>query len=286
MGGSAHLHTGGDAVTWLLLAAVSVTALALHRFLVRRRRHRLGRAWSRWRTASFATGVLLAVSAVSPPLARLAHDDLTGHVVQHLLLGMFAPLALVLAAPVTLLLGALRPRAGRRLGAVLGRRGVHVLSHPAVAAVLDVGGLYALHLTPLYALSLREPVLHVLVHAHFLLAGCLFAWAVAGPDPAPRRPGTAVRAGVLVLAVAAHSTLAKLLYAAGGRFPPGAGAGAAEVERAAQWMYYGGDVAELLLAVALFAGWYRRGARTAGRRSGTGRKRTPVRGTPRTGVPA
>jgi putative membrane protein len=45
--------------------------------------------------------------ATSPPLEALAHADARGHMAQHLLLGMYAPLALVLGAPLTLLLGSI-----------------------------------------------------------------------------------------------------------------------------------------------------------------------------------
>jgi putative membrane protein len=58
---------------------------------------------------------------------------------QHLLLGMYAPLALVLGAPATLPLAALPVRARPRVAAVLRFRPLHALSHPATAAVLTVG---------------------------------------------------------------------------------------------------------------------------------------------------
>jgi putative membrane protein len=61
----------------------------------------------------------------------------------------------------------------------------------------------------------------------------------------------------------AHSYLGKLLYARAAELPPGAGHSAAEVEVAARWMYYAGDVVELLLAAALFAAWYRGAGRAA-----------------------
>ncbi|NUP62603.1 MAG: cytochrome c oxidase assembly protein, partial [Nonomuraea sp.] len=63
--------------------------------------------WSRWRTASFVTGGALVTVALTDPVATLATTDFRGHMLQHLLLGMLAPLALVLGAPVTLLLRAL-----------------------------------------------------------------------------------------------------------------------------------------------------------------------------------
>ncbi|MFH5824437.1 cytochrome c oxidase assembly protein [Georgenia sp. AZ-5] len=131
------------------------------------------------------------------------------------------------------------------------------MSHPVTAAVLNVGGMFVLYLTPLFPLSLHHAGLQALVLVHFLLAGCLYAWAIAGPDPAPRRPGMGTRVAVLVLAAGAHAYLAKLLYARVAESVPEGHDGAAE---AAVWMYYGGDVAEVLLAVALFTSWYRRDA--------------------------
>jgi putative membrane protein len=209
---------------------------------------------------SFVAGAGLLALAVSPPVAALAHHDLRGHMLQHLLLGMFAPLALVLAAPVTLLLRSLPVTGARRVSGVLRRRPVRFLSHPLTALTLDVGALYLLYLTPLFAATLASAPLHTLVHLHFFAAGSLFVWSIAGPDPAPHRSPFRTRLQVLLFAIAAHSTLAKILYAYG--WPRGAGHDLQEIRAAAQWMYYGGDLAELLLAVALFAAWYR----AAGRR--------------------
>lgn len=132
------------------------------------------------------------------------------------------------------------------------------------------GGLLLLYLTPLYGWSRERPAVHALVLAHLLAAGCVYTWAVAGPDPAPRRPGLPTRVAVLVAAGGVHAFLAKLLYAhppaahhAGSHAVAGAASDGGSVEAfrtAAQWMYYGGDAAELVLAAMLFAWWYRRTA--------------------------
>ena len=90
----------------------------------------------------------------------------------------------------------------------------------------------------------------LVVHVHMLLAGYLFAFALIGPDPAPHRPGFAVRAGVLVVAVAAHDVLAKLLYAAP---PPGVPVAQAEV--AGLLMYYGAAPVHVALFVLLGREW-------------------------------
>lgn len=211
-------------------------------------------AWRVRRSTSFALGIALVVVAMAPPVVHWAHEDLRGHMVQHLLLGMYAPVALVLGAPILLLLRSLPAAAGRRVVRLLYTRPVRFLVHPVTAAFLDVGGMYVLYLTPLFAASLGDPAMHALVHVHFVVSGCLFTWAMIGPDPAPRRPGFRTRVVVLGLAMAAHAILAKLMYGYGfPRLPQGAGG----VEAAAMLMYYGGDLAELAIAAALFAAWLR-----------------------------
>ena len=254
---------GAGASAAVRLLPVLGTVLLMAGYLVGvARLRRSGRRWSGARTASFLVGAVLLGAALSP-----AVDPGTagGHMAQHLLLGMYAPIALVLGAPLTLLLAGLPVSARRPVAVVLRSRPLHVLSHVATAAVLSVGALYLLYLTPLYALSIRSEAVHHLLHLHVVLSGYLFAWAVAGPDPAPRRPGMAVRLSVLVAAGGAHSFLAKLLYSRAPGLPAGSGHDAAEVEIAAQWMYYAGHGADLLLLVALFSAWYRRTGRVVAR---------------------
>ena len=200
--------------------------------------------WSTWHTARWLLGIgTAAVGAVV--LSVGGPHDLRLHVAGHLLLGMAAPVLLVTAAPVTLALRALPRRRARALGRLLRSRPLAVLTHPAVAALLDVGGLWLLYWTDVPA-----TVPPLVVHVHMLMAGYLFAFALIGPDPAPHRPGFAVRAGVLVVAVAAHDVLAKLLYAAP---PPGAPVAQAEV--AGLLMYYGAAPVHVALFVLLGREW-------------------------------
>jgi putative membrane protein len=212
--------------------------------------------WPFWRLASFSCGTALLVAALSPPLMSWGHADLRGHMAQHLALGMFAPIALMLGKPVTLLLRCVPVSMARGIAAILGSSPARVLTHPFTALLLDVGALYLLYMTPLYQLSQANPVLHVWLHLHFILGGYLFCWAIAGPDPAPDRASFPTRLTALFLATAAHSILSKLMYGYG--YPQDAGYTLAEIEAAAQLMYYGGNLAEMALALLLFAGWYRR----------------------------
>ncbi|MEU0302976.1 cytochrome c oxidase assembly protein [Streptomyces sp. NPDC006175] len=268
MGGDGHHvhgHGGGGEVWDVLLPLTAVLLPAGAYLLLAHRAHRRNHArrWSRWRTAGFLTGCALLGAALLPPVSTFAHEDFRGHMAQHLLIGMYAPIALVLGAPVTLLLRTLPAARARRLTGLLHSRPVRVVTHPVPALVLGTGTLGVLYSTPVYNATMDSPDLHRLVLAHFLLSGCLFAHAVAGPDPAPGRPGVPARLVVLGVAVAAHATISQLMY---GGFLIDVRAPVSQVRGGAEIMYYGGDIAELLLAGALVATWRpsrRPGARTA-----------------------
>jgi putative membrane protein len=218
------------------------------------RADRLG-GWPRHRSACWAIGTLISLTAVAGPLAEAGHHSFPAHMVSHLLLAMVGPLLLVLAAPVTLALRALPVRRGRQLTHILGTRPLRLLTDPVVAAGLSVGGLWLLYTTGLYAAMHHHPLVHLLVHAHLAISGLLFTVAIISVDPLPHRRSFKVRAAVLILASAAHGVLAKYLY---GHPPSGvADTGLVNAEVGAMVMYYGGDVVELVLVVLLGARWYR-----------------------------
>ncbi|MFE7909154.1 cytochrome c oxidase assembly protein [Streptomyces albogriseolus] len=244
----------GSSVLETLVPALAALVCALtYLRLAQRARHRNpARGWTHWRTASFLTGLTLLATALLPPVASFAHADFRGHMVQHLLVGMYAPLALVLGAPVTLLLRTLPAVRARRLTAVVHSTPARLVAHPAVALLLSTGSLAVLYFTPLYNAASAHPAGHWLLHLHFLLSGCLFAYVIAGVDPAPARPGVRTRLVWLGVAIAAHAVVSQLMY---GGFWTDIHAPIPEVQGGAEIMYYGGDIAELLLAAALVATW-------------------------------
>jgi putative membrane protein len=181
--------------------------------------------------------------------------------VQHLLLGMAAPICLMLSAPLTLLLRTLPPPSRAPLARLLHSRLLRLIAHPVITALLAVGSLYALYFTGLYQASLDHPTLHELVHLHFITAGYLFAWSIAGIDPILRRPSLAVRGSVLISATAAHGTLAKLLSAHGPLVAAASGVPLPQRQAAGLIMWYGGDAIDLVLLVLFIAQWYVAGGR-------------------------
>ncbi|MFI6029526.1 cytochrome c oxidase assembly protein [Amycolatopsis magusensis] len=247
-------HPGAPAAAltgahWLALVLTAGAVLAY--FAAANRLWRKEIRWPVHRLPLWTGGCVAVAVTLAGPLADRAHHDFTAHMLGHLLLGMLAPLLLVLAAPVTLLLRVLPVRRARQLSAVLSSPVVIVLTNPVVAAVLNLGGLWLLYRTNLTVAMRTEPWLHLLVHGHLLAAGYLFTAAVlGGPDPAPHRLRPAWRAGVLVLALAAHNVLAKSLY---GNPPPGVSADQAQA--ASQLMYYGAIPVELTLLVLVCRAW-------------------------------
>ncbi|MBX9389863.1 cytochrome c oxidase assembly protein [Streptomonospora nanhaiensis] len=244
--GTGAVLSGGEwAVAAVLAAAVLAYGAGVVAVWVR------GTDWPAGRLALWTCGWLCAGAALLGPVAERAHRDFAAHMAGHVLLGMLAPLLLVLAAPVTLALRALPRPSARALARLLASRAAAVPTHPLTAAVLSVGGLWALYPGGLYAAASSGPWGHAAVHAHVLASGYLFAFAVlGGPDPAPHRPSPPWRAAVLVAAIAAHNVLAKTVYAVP---PPGV-----DPERAragAEVMYYGGAPVEIALIVLLCAAW-------------------------------
>ncbi|WP_346796019.1 cytochrome c oxidase assembly protein [Halomonas sp. Bachu 37] len=252
---SVQAHDSHGLIEWLPL--VLVTLLTLTYLAAAYAQRTTAAGWSLWRCGFLVLGSVLLAVAVLPSMMTWAHHDLRGHMVAHLLIGMLAPMVWVLAAPVTLLLRALPQAGGRRVAALLQSRPIRFVSHPVSALSLNIGGMYVLYLTPLYAASLDNQALHYWLHLHFLVAGYLFCWAIlAEPDASPHRLSLRFRLGILFIAIAAHSLLGKLMY--GYLWPRDTGNGVEEIRFAAQLMYYGGDLAELLLAVVLLSLWLRK----------------------------
>lgn len=219
-------------------------------------------SWPGARIAAWTAGVSAIWLGTVGPLAAAAHESFIAHMAAHLLVGMVAPLLLVLAAPSTLALRSFSIEPARRVSAVLRSPLARVLTHPIVAAVLSLGGLAVLYLTPVFEVVHRNPLLHIVVMAHVLLAGVLFTASVVAVDPNPHRSPFRLRVGVLVVALAVHAVIAKALYA-----NPPAGLPVSDVEAGAQLMFSGGDLVDATLLVLLGLEWFR----ATGRRDGVGR---------------
>ncbi|MFD5127604.1 cytochrome c oxidase assembly protein [Streptomyces olindensis] len=244
-----------------VLAVLAVLAAGVYLLAAHRLRRR-GDAWPWPRDVAFTTGCVTVAWAVS---SELPGGPFTAHMTQHLIVGMAAPLLLVLARPLTLALRSLPPgRVRQGLLATAHARPVGLLLFPPVAALVDIGGLWLLYRTGLFAAAQHQPLLHAVTHTHVLAAGLLFTFTVCQLDPVRRRWRLAVRGPALLCAGAGHAVLAKSLYAAP---PPGTAFTTSDLHTGAQLMYYGGDLVEIALAVALAVQWYTITGRATARRT-------------------
>jgi putative copper resistance protein D len=170
-----------------------VIAVAAGYVLGLRRLRARGRSWPAARTVCFLSGLAVILVATESGLAAYDVVLFSLHIVQHILLGMVAPLLLVLGAPITLALQASSRSAQRTILRVLHSPPVRLLTHPLTAWLLFGSSVVALYFTPLYELSLSNDWFHVATHAYFLLAGTLFLAHVVGIDPIPHALGYGAR---------------------------------------------------------------------------------------------
>jgi len=187
------------------LAGVSLMVIAY--WVGTRRLGHVGRQWPRARTVAFMAGCGVVVVALESGLAAYDERYFSFHVGQHLLLSMLGPPLLALGAPITLALQAGSRRTQQRLLRVLHSRPVMVVTHPLVAWLAFAGSMFALYFSSLYALSLRNSVVHEMVHTHFLVVGMLFFWPVVGLDPTAWRLNHGLRLLYVFVALPFHAFL-------------------------------------------------------------------------------
>ncbi len=169
-----------------LLPVVLVAAAYGMRVRTLRRR---GRPPPGWRVALFALGIVLLLAALASPIAYYGEErSFAFHMVQHILLGDLAPLALLAGVDGPIL----RPL----LFVVHPLRHVfHPVGALAVWAVL----LYAWHVPALYDAALRHETVHALEHASFFTGGIVMWAPVLETVPMPEWFGTGFKMGYVAV---------------------------------------------------------------------------------------
>jgi putative membrane protein len=189
------------------LVTIGLLAATIAYLQARRRLVAGGVAWPARRTVYFLSGLGAIALALLSPIEAYDTALFSVHVAQHMLLTMVAAPLLALGAPVTLALRVAKGRTRRRLVRVLHSPPVRLVGNPLVAWVLFTLSLYGLYFSPLFDLTLRQPLVHDLVHLHFLGAGLLFWWPVVGLDPSRWRLPHIARLGYVFLMVPFHAFL-------------------------------------------------------------------------------
>lgn len=252
-----HLHhtnqsnhfTGMDVQFVLAFIFVFLYIMYIIATVITNRRYK---AWPRYRTVFWTLGIIFAVTAIAGPLANRAIVDFKAHMLSHLLIGMLAPLCIALGAPITLILRTLSTQVARRLSRILRSWPLRIYTHPIVASVLNIGGLWLLYTTDLYSLMHENILLHLLVHLHIFIAGYLFTVSIIYIDPVYHRISFLYRAIVLIVAIASHGILSKYIYA----HPPNS-VSVEQAEVGSVIMYYGGDGIDAIIIFVLCLQWFR-----------------------------
>ncbi|NKZ04737.1 bifunctional copper resistance protein CopD/cytochrome c oxidase assembly protein [Actinomadura latina] len=138
------------------------------------------RDWPRKRTAAWTAGLLVLLLATASGISRYSMVLFSAHAIQHVLVGVVAPLLLLYGAPVKLALKAMRGEGRALLAAAAGSRGLRVLSRPVVASALLLLSLYAWYVSPLFPPSLSNHALHSLTLVAFLVIGLAYFHGTAG----------------------------------------------------------------------------------------------------------
>ena len=200
-----------------LMIGVLVTAVALYirGVIILTRR---GDKWPVGRTVAFALGISAIDYATSGGLGVYAKFSFEYHMIAHMLLGMVAPIGIVLGAPITLALRTLpQGRTSEERGvrgtliALLHSKPAAVFTNPVSALALFDGSLFVLYMTPLFGNLMQSHLGHLVMSVHFLLAGILFFHVIIGIDPNPRKVPHIVRIVVLFAAMSIHAFFAVAL---------------------------------------------------------------------------
>jgi cytochrome c oxidase assembly factor CtaG/putative copper export protein len=197
----------------------SLTGIGLYLLGVRRLK-RNGIAWPLGRTLPWLAGWVIVIVAMCSGLARYAPVLAWVHMMQHLLLALYAAPLLVLGAPMTLALRAIKPTAnpglpGPReiLQSALSSRFSRVITNPFFALTTFAGSMFVIFYSGLYEIMLRSHVGHLAISAHFLFSGYLFYWVIIGIDPGPHRAGAPMRLMMLLISAIAHTVFGVSLMA-------------------------------------------------------------------------
>jgi putative membrane protein len=154
----------------------------------------------------FAAGLVLVAIALSPLVEELGERTFTFHMVQHVVVGDLAALALVAGLSGALLRPVLAVKTVDRL---------RVLAHPFVALPLWAANLYVWHLPALYEGALRHDALHALEHLCFLGFGALMWAPVVEVLPGPAWFGTGAKFGYVVAVRLLETVLGNVFFWAG-----------------------------------------------------------------------
>lgn len=238
-------------VMQVALSCLFLLALFAYFFAVKtsNRRHK---QWPFSRTIFWILGICSIGVATLSPLQIMSHSNFVAHMIIHFLIGMLAPLFIVCSAPMTLLLRTVHVKQARLLTRLLKSRLNQMLLNPIVTLLLNIGGLWLLYMSPLFSMMSQDHFLHWFIHVHLFIAGYLFTLSIIYIEPIPHKNSFVFRSVVLLIALAGHGILSKYLYA----YPPN-GVPKLQAEIGGYFMFYAGDMVDVILIYMICYQWFR-----------------------------
>jgi putative copper resistance protein D len=253
---------------WALDPAIIVLLVAAGGlYLSGVRRLRSGPPHPRSRSIAFYAGLATIAVALLSPVDVYAEVSFSVHMLQHVLLMFVAAPLLLLGAPGTLALRAVKAPTRRRFLLPVVHFGVvATLTHPLVAWSVFAAVQYVTHFTGFYEAALGSQVVHAAEHGLYLTAALLFWWPVVGLDPGARTLSHPARLVYLVLAMPLEAFLGvailsanSVLYSHYAALPrPWGGPNAlADQGNAGAIMWMSGDLVALVAGLLVAAAWFR-----------------------------
>lgn len=194
---------------WLFLAGAVLASVLYIAAIVRL--HRRGDSWPVHRTLFWVAGWFVFVWTTCGAPGVYGKVLFSAHMLMHMTLTMGIPLLLVMGAPVTLASRALPARKDKTLGPrelllkTAHSRWMTFWANPIVAGINFSGSLYVFYFSGLFEVALRTHTGHIMMVVHFMLAGYVFAWALIGIDPGPKRWPPSLRLVLLFATMSFHA---------------------------------------------------------------------------------
>jgi cytochrome c oxidase assembly factor CtaG len=162
-----------------------------------------------WKPVAYLSGLVLVAVALMSPVDVLASQLFSMHMIQHLLLMMFAVPLLLIATPFPALMWGLPKGLRRTVGGALNqesglRQLLTKITAPGVVWFVYVAVYVGWHDPGMYNLALRNDFVHDLEHLSFFAIAMLYWWHVTGVGPRFHRTfGSGKRLMYVVAAVPA-----------------------------------------------------------------------------------
>ena len=197
-----------------LIGSLTAAGLYIAGVITMRRR---GDHWPWLRLFWWLAGLGVLIWTTNAGIALYAQVSVGLHMVQHMTMAMLAPMLLVLGAPFTLALRALKPSTTGRWGArewiVWGLHSpvAKIVTNPFFVFIVFSLSMFALYFTPLMAWLMGSHIGHLAMLFHFIASGYLFAWIVMGIDPVPKPLPYWAKFGLILLMVGVHAFFAVIV---------------------------------------------------------------------------